>query len=81
METFFDVAPDPTLAAQKKGAEQLSAFKPDMDMAMRFKIDNKKSLRNFPRMGEKAYFIAVPTSAGTGSEVTPFAVGANSVKL
>ncbi len=44
-----------------------------MDMAMRF-IDIRKRIYTFPKMGEKAYFIAIPTSAGTGSEVTPFAV-------
>ncbi len=44
-----------------------------MDMAMRF-IDIRKRVYTFPKLGEKAYFIAVPTSAGTGSEVTPFAV-------
>ncbi len=99
--TFFDVAPDPTLASAKAGAAQMSTFKPDciialgggsamdagkimwvmyehpeadfMDMAMRF-IDIRKRVYTFPKMGEKAYFIAVPTSAGTGSEVTPFAV-------
>ena len=98
---FFDVAPDPTLASAKEGAEQMKAFQPDciialgggsamdagkimwvlyehpeadfMDMAMRF-IDIRKRVYTFPKMGEKAYFIAVPTSAGTGSEVTPFAV-------
>ncbi|MCQ2473870.1 MAG: bifunctional acetaldehyde-CoA/alcohol dehydrogenase [Saccharofermentans sp.] len=98
---FFDVAPDPTLACAKAGAEQMRAFKPDtiialgggsamdagkimwvmyehpeadfMDMAMRF-IDIRKRVYTFPKMGEKAYFIAIPTSAGTGSEVTPFAV-------
>ena len=98
---FFDVAPDPTLCCAKAGAEQMSAFKPDviialgggsamdagkimwmlyehpeadfMDMAMRF-MDIRKRIYTFPKMGEKAYFIAVPTSAGTGSEVTPFAV-------
>ncbi len=43
------------------------------DMAMRF-IDIRKRVYTFPKMGEKAYFIAIPTSAGTGSEVTPFAV-------
>ena len=99
--TFFDVAPDPTLACAIAGAEQMKAFEPDciialgggsamdagkimwvlyehpeadfMDMAMRF-IDIRKRVYTFPKMGEKAYFIAVPTSAGTGSEVTPFAV-------
>ena len=43
------------------------------DMAMRF-ADIRKRVYTFPKMGEKAYFIAIPTSAGTGSEVTPFAV-------
>ena len=99
--TFFDVAPDPTLACAKAGAEQMIAFRPDciialgggsamdaakimwvmyehpdadfMDMAMRFS-DIRKRVYTFPKMGEKAYFIAIPTSAGTGSEVTPFAV-------
>ncbi len=99
--TFFDVAPDPTLACAKAGAEQMKAFAPDciialgggsamdaakimwvlyehpeanfMDMAMRF-CDIRKRIYTFPKMGEKAYFIAIPTSAGTGSEVTPFAV-------
>lgn len=99
--TFFDVAPDPTLACAKAGAEQMKSFKPDciialgggsamdagkimwvlyehpeadfMDMAMRF-VDIRKRVYTFPRMGDKAYFIAIPTSAGTGSEVTPFAV-------
>ena len=44
-----------------------------MDMAMRFS-DIRKRIYTFPKMGQKAYFIAIPTSAGTGSEVTPFAV-------
>ena len=98
---FYDVAPDPTLACAKAGAEQMRSFQPDciialgggsamdagkimwvlyehpeadfMDMAMRF-MDIRKRVYTFPKMGEKAYFIAIPTSAGTGSEVTPFAV-------
>jgi acetaldehyde dehydrogenase/alcohol dehydrogenase len=100
-ESFFNVEPDPTLACAREGAAQMSAFGPDViiavgggsamdaakimwvlyehpeadfqDMAMRF-VDIRKRVYTFPKMGEKAYFIAVPTSAGTGSEVTPFAV-------
>ncbi|MEE1224279.1 MAG: bifunctional acetaldehyde-CoA/alcohol dehydrogenase [Clostridia bacterium] len=99
--TFYDVTPDPVLSCARDGARAMSAFEPDviiaigggsamdaakimwvlyehpdvdfMDMAMRF-IDIRKRVYTFPKMGEKAYFIAVPTSAGTGSEVTPFAV-------
>ena len=99
--TFFNVAPDPTLACALEGVEQMRAFQPDtiialgggsamdaakimwvlyehpeadfLDMAMRF-VDIRKRVYTFPKMGEKAYFIAIPTSAGTGSEVTPFAV-------
>jgi acetaldehyde dehydrogenase/alcohol dehydrogenase len=98
---FFDVKPDPTLDSAIKGAEAMTAFKPDViiavgggsamdaakimwvlyehpecdfeDMAMRFS-DIMKRIYEFPKMGEKAYFIAIPTTAGTGSEVTPFAV-------
>lgn len=44
-----------------------------MDMAMRFS-DIRKRIYDFPEIGTKARFIAVPTSSGTGSEVTPFAV-------
>ena len=99
--TFFNVAPDPTLACAKEGTAAMNAFQPDciialgggsamdagkimwvmyehpevdfMDLAMRF-MDIRKRVYTFPKMGEKAYFIAIPTSAGTGSEVTPFAV-------
>ncbi|MFI3166905.1 MAG: bifunctional acetaldehyde-CoA/alcohol dehydrogenase [Bacillota bacterium] len=99
--TFFDVAPDPTLACAKEGAALMRSFQPDviialgggsamdaakimwvmyehpeadfLDMAVRF-MDIRKRVYTFPKMGEKAYFIAVPTTAGTGSEVTPFAV-------
>ena len=99
--TFYNVAPDPSLASATEGAEQMKLFEPDciiavgggsamdagkimwvmyehpevdfLDMAMRF-MDIRKRVYTFPKMGEKAYFIAVPTSSGTGSEVTPFAV-------
>ncbi len=99
--TFYEVAPDPTLACAMEGVKAMRAFEPDtiiaigggsamdaakimwvmyehkeadfMDMAMRF-MDIRKRVYKFPKMGEKAYFIAVPTSSGTGSEVTPFAV-------
>ncbi|HHY52776.1 MAG TPA: bifunctional acetaldehyde-CoA/alcohol dehydrogenase, partial [Clostridiales bacterium] len=98
---FYNVEPDPTLACAKEGAKAMTAFQPDvilavgggsamdaakimwvmyehpdvdfMDMAMRF-MDIRKRVYTFPKMGEKAYFVAIPTSSGTGSEVTPFAV-------
>lgn len=98
---FFDVEPDPTLECAENGAKQMTAFSPDviiaigggsamdaakimwvlyehpetdfMDMAMRF-MDIRKRVYTFSKMGGKAYFVAIPTSAGTGSEVTPFAV-------
>lgn len=98
---FSDVQPDPTLANAQAGAQAMTAFEPDViialgggsamdaakimwvlyehpeadfqDMAMRF-VDIRKRVYTFPKMGEKAYFVAVPTSSGTGSEVTPFAV-------
>ena len=44
-----------------------------LDLAMRF-MDIRKRVYTFPKMGEKAFFVAIPTSSGTGSEVTPFAV-------
>ena len=44
-----------------------------MDLAMRF-MDIRKRVYSFPKMGEKAYFVAIPTTSGTGSECTPFAV-------
>lgn len=43
------------------------------DMAMRF-MDIRKRIFEFPEMGQKAYMVAVPTTSGTGSEVTSFAV-------
>jgi acetaldehyde dehydrogenase/alcohol dehydrogenase len=98
---FAEVAPDPTLQCARKGAEQLTAFQPDViialgggsamdaakimwlmyehpeanfeDLAMPF-MDILKRVYMFPKMGEKAYFVAIPTSSGTGSEVTPFAI-------
>ena len=100
-QCFSDVQPDPTLANAMAGAKAMTAFQPDViialgggsamdagkimwvmyelpevnfqDMAMRF-IDIRKRVYTFPKMGEKAYFVAIPTSSGTGSEVTSFAV-------
>ena len=43
------------------------------DMAMNF-MDIRKRIYTYPEMGQKAYFVAIPTSSGTGSEVTPFAI-------
>ena len=99
--TFYNVAPDPTLACAKEGPAAMRLFEPDviiaigggsamdaakimwvmyehpeadfLDMAMRF-MDIRKRIYTFPKMGEKAYFVAISTSSGTGSEVTPFAV-------
>jgi acetaldehyde dehydrogenase/alcohol dehydrogenase len=98
---FYEVEPDPTLAAAKEGAKAMASFEPDViiafgggspmdaakimwlmyehpdvnfeDMAMTF-MDIRKRVYTFPKMGEKAYFVAIPTTSGTGSEVTPFAV-------
>ena len=98
---FSEVAPDPTLAIAKKGAEAMRSYNPDViialgggspmdaakimwvlyehpevnfhDLAMTF-MDIRKRVYPFPKMGEKAMMVSIPTSAGTGSEVTPFAV-------
>ncbi len=98
---FSDVAPDPTLAIARKGAEAMRSYNPDViialgggspmdaakimwvlyehpevnfhDLAMTF-MDIRKRVYPFPKMGEKAMMVSIPTSAGTGSEVTPFAV-------
>ena len=98
---FSEVAPDPTLAIAKKGAELMRVYEPDTiialgggspmdaakimwvlyehpevafeDLAMTF-MDIRKRIYKFPTMGEKAMMVSIPTSAGTGSEVTPFAV-------
>lgn len=43
------------------------------DMSADF-MDIRKRVYNFPKMGKKAFFVAIPTSSGTGSEVTPFAI-------
>jgi len=99
--TFFDVAPDPTMAAARAGAKLMRSFQPDSiiafgggspidaakimwllyehgdisleDMSMDF-MDIRKRVYKFPKMGEKAFFVAIPSTAGSGSEVTPFAV-------
>ena len=98
---FSDVEPDPSLASARAGARAMTAFEPDViialgggsamdagkimwvlyenpdapfdDMAMDF-MDIRKRIYEYPKMGKKAYFVAIPTSSGTGSEVTPFAI-------
>ncbi len=100
-ECFFEVTPDPTIQCARKGVQALTAFEPDViialgggssmdaakimwvmyehpecnfeDLAMDF-IDIRKRVYTFPEMGLKAMMVAIPTSSGTGSEVTPFAI-------
>ena len=43
------------------------------DLAMRF-MDIRKRIFEFPSLGEKAQLVAIPTTSGTGSEVTPFSI-------
>ncbi len=100
-DVYSDVKPDPTVETALDGAKRMSAFEPDViiamgggspmdaakmmwlvyehpetdfeSMSMRF-MDIRKRVFTFPEMGQKAMFVTIPTTSGTGSEVTPFAV-------